>query len=137
MENGIFAYLIVIGTFLFGLYVLIFFVPFGLWIRAINSGIGITLLELIDMKIRRVPPSPIVKSMILAEKEGIDIPMDALEAHSLAGGDVEHVVKGMIMAKNNNVHLSFKEACEMDLARKNLTKDVSPELLGFTNHNSP
>ena len=73
MGNGIFAYLIVIGTFLFGLYVLIFFVPFGLWIRAINSGIGITLLELIDMKIRRVPPSPIVKSMILAEKEGIEL----------------------------------------------------------------
>jgi uncharacterized protein YqfA (UPF0365 family) len=125
MGNGIFAYLIGIGTFLFGLYVLVFFVPLGLWIKALISGLEITLLELIDMKIRRVPPSPIVQSMILAAKEGIDIQMEALEAHCMAGGDVEHVVQGMIVSRNNNVHLSFKEACEKDLARKNLSKDKS------------
>lgn len=127
MGNGILAYLIITGTFLFGLYVLIFFVPFGLWIRAISSGIEITLLELIDMKIRRVAPSPIVKSMILAAKEGLDIQWEALEAHSKAGGDVELVVKAMVMAKDKHVDLSFKEASEKDLARKNLIKDLSQE----------
>jgi len=132
MGNGIFAYLIVIGTFLFGLYVLVFFVPLGLWIKALISGLGITLLELIDMKIRRVPPSPIIKSMILAANAGIDIPMEALEAHCLAGGDVEHVVKGMIMAKRYNVHLSYTEACERDLSRRNIIKDGSQDHVSLT-----
>jgi uncharacterized protein YqfA (UPF0365 family) len=127
MENGIIAYLIFIGTFLFGWYVLVFFVPLGLWIKALIAGLEITLLELIDMKIRRVPPSPIVQSMILAAKEELDIPMEALEAHCLAGGDVELVVKGMIMAKKNNVHFSFTEACEKDLARKKLIKEASQD----------
>jgi len=125
MEIGIFAYLIIIGTFLFGGYILITFVPFGLWIRALISGTGITLLDLIDMKVRRVAPSPIVRSKIMATKAGIDIQMEELEAHSLAGGDVELVVKGMIKAKNKQVHLSFKKACEKDLAKKNLTKEIS------------
>jgi uncharacterized protein YqfA (UPF0365 family) len=125
MEGGIFAYLILIGTFLFGWYVLLYFAPFGLWIRAIISGVRLSLLDLIFMKIRRVAPAPIVRSMILAAKAGLEIQHEALEAHSLAGGNVENVVTGMIIAKNNKVYLSFKEACQMDLASKDLTKEFS------------
>jgi uncharacterized protein YqfA (UPF0365 family) len=125
MENGNFTYLVFIGVFLFGLYILINFVPFGLWVTAKISGVRLSLLDLIYMKIRRVAPAPIVRSMIMATKAGIEIQVEALEAHSMAGGNVENVVTGMIIAKNRNVQLSFKEACQMDLARKDLIKEFS------------
>lgn len=118
MENGIFNYLIVIGLFIFGFYVLFIYVPVGIWCTAKISGLRISLLDLIYMKMCRVAPSPIVKSMIMASKAGIEIQIDALSAHSRAGGNVENVVTEMIIAKNKDKQLSFKEACKKDLARK-------------------
>lgn len=123
MENRIISYVLIIGTFLFGLYVLLFFVPFGLWLKAKISGVPMTLLDLIYLKMCRVAPSPIVKSMILAAKEGIEIQKEALEDHSRAGGNVENVVTGMIIAKRKKAHLSFKEACQLDLTGRKLIKD--------------
>jgi uncharacterized protein YqfA (UPF0365 family) len=120
MENGIFTYLILIGAIVFGVYVLFFFVPFGLWISARIAGIKITLLELVYMKMCRVPPAPIVKSMVMALEASLEIQKDALEAHSLAGGNVEKVVTSMIIAKNKGEYLSFQEACRMDLANTDL-----------------
>ena len=124
MENGIISYLLFTGVFLFGIYVLLSFLPFGLWLTALFSGVRIPLLDLIDMKIRRVAPSPIVRSLIMARKAGIKIRKDDLEAHSLAGGDVENVVNGMIIAAKNKKHLSFSKACQMDLDREDLTKEI-------------
>ena len=118
MGGGIFAILIIIGVFVFGLYVLYFFFPIGIWLRAHISGVRISLLDLIDMKIRRIEPSPIVRSMIMAANAGIEIQKDALEAHSLAGGNVENVMTGIIEAKKKGKHISFKEACKLDLAHK-------------------
>jgi uncharacterized protein YqfA (UPF0365 family) len=124
MEVGILTYLIIIGVSIFGFYILIAFIPFGTWITARISGLRITLLDLIYMKIRRVATAPIIRSMIMAAKAGIDIHMDALEAHSMTGGNVENVVTGMIIARNKNQPLSFNEACKMDLAGKDLTKEI-------------
>lgn len=125
MEDGILTYLLFIGVFLFGLYILIYFVPFRLWVTAIFSGVRVSLLDLIYMKLRRVAPAPVVRAMIMAAKAGIVIQVDALEAHSMAGGNVENVVTGMIIAKKKSVQLSFKEACQMDLDRKDLKKEFS------------
>jgi len=122
MEKEIFTYIIAIGLIIFGFYILFSFVPFGIWLSARISGVKISLLELIYMKMRRIAPSPIVRSMIMAAKAGIEIDKDALEAHSLAGGNVENVVTGMIIAKNRDEQLSYKEACKFDLANKDLTK---------------
>lgn len=123
MESVILTYVILIGVSIFGFYVLCFFFPFGVWLKAIVSGVRIPLLDLIEMKLRRIAPSPIVRSMIMAAKAGIEIQQDALEAHSLAGGNVEHVVTEMINAHNREEHLSFYDACYKDLASKNLTKE--------------
>jgi uncharacterized protein YqfA (UPF0365 family) len=60
----------------------------------------------------------------MAKKAGIVIQSEKLEAHSKAGGNVEKVMKEMIMAKKKHVRLSFKEACEMDLAHKDFTKEI-------------
>ena len=122
MKDGILSYLILIGGSIFGFYILIAFIPFGTWISARISGIRISLLDLIYMKIRRIAPAPIVRSMIMAAKAGIEIPNEALEAHSMAGGNVENVVTGMIASKNKDRKLSFSEACKLDLAGKDLTK---------------
>lgn len=118
--GGIFSYLMVIGVIIFGLYVLCIFVPLGTWFTARISGIKISLLDLIYMKIRRIAPSPIVRSLIMAAKAGIEIKQDDLEAHSMAGGNVENVVAKMIAARKKARELSFKEACKMDLAPKDL-----------------
>ena len=122
MEGGIFTYLIFIGVLIFGVYVLCFFVPLGIWFTAQLSGVRISLIDLIDMKIRRVAPAPIVRSLIMAAKAGIDIQKDSLEAHTMAGGNVENVMKGLIMARNKDMDLSFRVACKLDLAGKDLTK---------------
>ena len=122
MEGGLVTYLIIAGTILFGLYIIVFFVPFGLWITAKVAGVRITLLELIDMKMRRVAPSPIVRSLIMAVKADIEIQLESLEEHSMAGGNVENVITTMIKARNKNKQLSFEEACERDLANEDLTK---------------
>jgi uncharacterized protein YqfA (UPF0365 family) len=79
------------------------------------------------MKIRRVAASPIVKSLILASKAGIEIQPAALEAHSMAGGNVEHVVKRMINAKKSKVQLSFSEACRLDLEQKDSSAEPKGE----------
>lgn len=124
MEDGILAYLIIVGVSIFGFYILIAFIPFGTWITARVSGVRITLLDLIYMKVRRIATAPIVKCMIMAAKAGIDIQKDALEAHSMSGGNVENVVTGMIIARNKNKSLSFNKACKMDLAGKDLSKEI-------------
>ena len=124
MEGDIFSYLILTGVFIFGFYVLFAFVPFGIWLTAQISGVSISLLELINMKICRLAPYAIVRAMILAAKADMEIDKDDLKAHSRVGGDVENVVKGMIAAKKNNKDLSFKKACELDLAHADLTEEL-------------
>jgi len=117
MEDGNFTNLYIVLAVLFGLLILFYVLPLGLWIMAKISGVKLSLLELTFMKMRRVAIVPIVKSMIMAAKAGLDIQKDELEAHSLAGGNVEKVVTTMIQAKNKKEHISFKEACRMDLAK--------------------
>ena len=118
MEEGIVMYLILAGVFLFGLYVLIFLLPLGLWLKARISGVHITLLDLINMKVCRIPPSTVVEAMIMAVRSGIEINIEALEAHCKAGGNVENVLRQMILARDKNKKLSFHEACQLDLTGK-------------------
>lgn len=124
MKEGIVGYLLIIGVFIFGFYVLLFSVPLGLWLKARFSGVRITLLDLINMKVCRVPPATVVEAMIMAAKSGIEIKNEALEDHCKAGGNVEHVIRLMIQAKEKNKSLSFEEACEMDLAGRDLINEV-------------
>ena len=68
------------------------FVPVGLWITAFFSGIKIKISTLIGMRLRRVAPSRFVNPLIKATKAGLDIDINELEAHYLAGGNVNIVV---------------------------------------------
>ncbi|MFV0336695.1 MAG: flotillin-like protein FloA [Chthoniobacterales bacterium] len=97
---------------------------FGVWFRARVSGAPVTLGSLIGMHFRRVPLGTIVDNRITAVKAGIDIPTDLLEAHFLAGGNVNHVVLSLIAASKSHIDLDFNRACAIDLAIKGTSKTV-------------
>lgn len=106
--------------------VIIFFwmVPLRLWFIAILNGVHISLVQLILMRWRRVPPEMIVNSMITATKAGIKLNRDQLEAHFLAGGHVKPVVSALISAEKANISLDFKAATAIDLAGRNVLEAI-------------
>ncbi len=102
----------------------LYFVPVALWFQAIVSGVRISLLQLIVMRFRKVPPSTIVNAMITSKKAGLDISRDDLEAHYLAGGNVNSVVNALISADKANINLDFKTATAIDLAGRDVLEAV-------------
>ena len=100
------------------------FVPIGLWITALFSGVKISILTLMGMRIRRVRPTRIVNPMIKATKAGITLAIDKLEAHLLAGGDVDTVVDALIAAQRANINLEFERAAAIDLAGRDVLEAV-------------
>ncbi|MCB0505782.1 MAG: flotillin-like protein FloA, partial [Cyclobacteriaceae bacterium] len=100
------------------------FVPVNLWITAVFSGVKVGLFELVFMRIRKVPPSIIVNSMITATKAGVPVTTTDLETHYLAGGHVPSVIKALISADKANIDLGFKQAAAIDLAGRDVFEAV-------------
>lgn len=107
----------------------LYLVPIPLWIAAWASGAYAGLFTLIAMRLRRVPPTTIVTARISAVKAGIDISLNDLEAHFLAGGNVVRVVNAMISADKANIPLPFKRAAAIDLAGRNVLEAVQMSVL--------
>jgi uncharacterized protein YqfA (UPF0365 family) len=105
-------------------FVVIYFVPVGLWVAALASGAKVGIGELIAMRLRRVPPQQIVNPRISAVKAGLDIPTDQLEAHFLAGGNVSQVVLALISADKAGIALTFPRAAAIDLAGRDVLEAV-------------
>jgi uncharacterized protein YqfA (UPF0365 family) len=114
--------LVVLGAML--LMTLAWAVPVGLWIAAIASGVRVKLPSLVGMRLRKVSPPGIVLPLISATKAGIDLDTDSLEAHFLAGGNVERVVKALISADKANIELPFRQAAAIDLAGRDVLDAV-------------
>ncbi|GMV44884.1 MAG: UPF0365 protein [Pseudomonadota bacterium] len=108
---------------------LLYLVPIPLWIAAWASGAYVGLFTLIGMRLRRVPPSTVVNARISAVKAGLDISVNDLEAHFLAGGNVVRVVNAMISADKANIPLPFKRAAAIDLAGRNVLEAVQMSVL--------
>jgi uncharacterized protein YqfA (UPF0365 family) len=102
------------------LWLFFYYVPIGLWITAIFSGVPIGIGALIGMRFRKVPPTVIVNAMINATKAGLTIDRNALEAHFLAGGNVPNVVNALISADKANIPLDFNMATAIDLAGRDV-----------------
>ncbi len=117
-------YLIIIAGAVILLWILLYFIPIALWFRALVSGVRISLLQLIFMRWRKVPPPVIVQSMIEAYKAGINLNRDEMEAHYLAGGHVPQVVHALVSASKANIDLSFKMATAIDLAGRDVFQAV-------------
>lgn len=115
--------LIAFIAFIF-LLLLLYFVPIGLWITAIFADVKVTIGELIGMRIRKVPPSVIVNSLITANKAGLKLTTSDLETHYLAGGNVPNVIRALISADKANITLSFKQATAIDLAGRDVFEAV-------------
>ena len=109
---------------LFGLWIIFYFIPVGLWFSALLSGVRISLLQLVFMRWRKVPPSIIVTAMITSTKAGLSLTRDELEAHYLAGGRVKLVVNALISADKANIPLNFKSATAIDLAGRDVFEAV-------------
>ncbi len=112
-----------------GLALLLYLVPIPLWIAAWASGAYVGLMTLIGMRLRRVPPTTVVTARISAVKAGLDISINDLEAHFLAGGNVVRVVNAMISADKANIPLPFKRAAAIDLAGRNVLEAVQMSVL--------
>lgn len=100
------------------------FIPVGLWISAWAAGVKVPIWTLVGMRLRRVPPHRIVMPLIKAEKAGMDVSIDKLEAHYLAGGNVDRVVDALIAAHRAQIDLSFERAAAIDLAGRNVLEAV-------------
>lgn len=109
---------------LFLLWILFYFVPVGLWFTALVSDVRISLLQLVLMRWRKVPPRIIVSSLITSTKAGLSLRRDDLEAHYLAGGHVQEVVNALISAEKANIKLNFKTATAIDLAGRDVLEAV-------------
>ena len=100
------------------------FVPLGLWISALAAGVHVSITTLIGMKIRRVPPARIINPMIKGFKAGINVPINKLEAHYLAGGNVDRVMNALIAAQRADIPLEFERAAAIDLAGRDVLQAV-------------
>ena len=130
-----FTLIIIIFLGIVFFFVFLYFVPVNLWITAVFSNVRVSLIELIFMRIRKVPPSIIVNSLITATKAGLTIAEDEnemrrplrtqeLETHFLAGGNVPQVIKALISADKANINLTFKQATAIDLAGRDVFEAV-------------
>ncbi|MCF6461795.1 flotillin-like protein FloA [Clostridium sp. Cult1] len=122
---GSYVFTVGIALLIIILVILFFtFIPVGLWITAYFSGVKIKIGTLIGMRLRRVIPSRIVNPMIKATKAGLTIGVDKLEAHYLAGGNVNTLVDALIAAQRANIPLEFERAAAIDLAGRNVLEAV-------------
>lgn len=120
-----FSWIIIVVASIIGLWIILYFIPIGLWFTALLSGVRISLLQLILMRWRKVPPTVIVRSMIEAHKAGLgSIVRDEVEAHYLAGGHVEQVIHALVSASKANIELSFQMATAIDLAGREVLEAV-------------
>ncbi len=117
--------LLLIGAAVFiAVALLLYFVPIGLWITALFSGVRVGLGTLIGMRLRKVNPAEIIRPLISATKADIELDIGQMEAHVLAGGGVGQVVDALISADRANIDLPWKRATAIDLAGRDVLEAV-------------
>ena len=123
-QFGLVAIVLVIFGIIILLSLLNYFVPVGLWITAYFSGVRVNLGSMIGMRLRKVPPTSIISPLINATKAGLMLKVTELEAHFLAGGNVNRVVNALISADKANLGLTFQRATAIDLAGRDVLEAV-------------
>lgn len=122
--DPIVSFLIIAVLIIILLSVFLSFFPFMLWISALASGVRISIITLVAMRLRRVVPSRIVNPLIKATKAGLGLNINQLESHFLAGGNVDRVVNALIAAQRANIPLQFERAAAIDLAGRDVLQAV-------------
>lgn len=123
---------IIVGAFILLIF-LLSFIPIGLAISAVASGVHVSLFQLAGMRFRKVTPARIVNPLIKATKAGLDLSMNKMEAHYLAGGNIDRVVNALIASQRAGISLDFEQACAIDLAGRDVLTavqmSVSPKVI--------
>ncbi|MCL2766506.1 MAG: flotillin-like protein FloA [Peptococcaceae bacterium] len=129
----IIAPLLIFFIVLIGIVTLFSFIPVGLWISALAAGVRVGIFTLVGMRLRRVPPARIVNPLIKADKAGLSMTVNELEAHYLAGGNVDRVINALIAAERAAIPLAFERAAAIDLAGREVfhavQMSVNPKVL--------
>jgi uncharacterized protein YqfA (UPF0365 family) len=125
MADSQLLFIVAIGLgAVFAIWLIFYFIPVGIWFKALVSGVRISLLQLVIMRWRKVPVTIIVNSLIAGTKAGLTLNRNALEAHFLAGGNVTRVVNALISADKANMKLDFQTATAIDLAGRDVLEAV-------------
>lgn len=122
--DSLITLLVVLALAFVALSIFLSFVPLGLWIAALAANVRVGILTLVGMRLRRVPPTKIVNPLIKAVKAGLDVDVNKLEAHYLAGGNVDRVVNALIAAHRAAIPLAFEQAAAIDLAGRDVLQAV-------------
>ncbi|WP_146335246.1 flotillin-like protein FloA [Bacillus licheniformis] len=124
MDPSTLFLLLIIAAGIILLAVFFTFVPVMLWISALAAGVKISIFTLIGMRLRRVIPNRVVNPLIKAHKAGLDVAINQLESHYLAGGNVDRVVNALIAAQRANIELTFARCAAIDLAGRDVLEAV-------------
>jgi len=119
------VYVIIAVVALIFLWIFFYFVPMGLWVSALAAGVPVGPVTLIGMRLRKVNPHRVIVPMIAAWKAGLKLSVSDLEAHYLAGGNVERVARALISADKANIDLAFQRAAAIDLAGRDVYDAVA------------
>jgi len=126
-------YIVIAAAALVLLWIFFYFVPVGLWVSALAAGVPLGPMTFIGMRLRKVNPHKVVFPMIAAWKAGIKLSVSELEAHFLAGGNVERVARALISADKAEIPLNFQRAAAIDLAGRDVldavTMSVNPRVI--------
>jgi uncharacterized protein YqfA (UPF0365 family) len=129
VETGAFGAIGLLLLALVAVIVFLYLIPVRLWVAAWSSGAYVGLFTLVGMRLRRVPPGTVVTARIGSVKAGLDISINDLEAHYLAGGNVVRVVNALISADKANIPMSFKRAAAIDLAGRDVLEAVKMSVI--------
>ncbi|MDN4620501.1 flotillin-like protein FloA [Paenibacillus sp. PsM32] len=124
MSTSVLSILFIVVVAIIILSVFFSFFPVMLWISAVASGVRVSIITLVAMRLRRVTPSRIVNPQIKAHKAGLGLDMNQLESHYLAGGNVDRVVNALIAAQRAEIPLEFERAAAIDLAGRDVLQAV-------------
>jgi len=125
MDSGALVIILVFFAIIVFMVLFTYFIPVGLWITAYFAGVKVNIFkDLVGMRLRKVPPRAIVVPKISATKAGLEVDLDRMEAHFLAGGDVHNVILSLISADKANIPLTFERATAIDLAGRDVLEAV-------------
>lgn len=117
-------YLLIIALGIVFVSLFLYYIPVGLWITALVSGVRVSIGQLFAMRLRKVPPTLIVNALITSTKAGLNITRSDLETHFMAGGNVNNVIRALISADKASIPLDFKLATAIDLAGRDVSDAV-------------
>ena len=124
LEGASIGVWIVLAIVLFVIILMFAFVPVNLWFRCLVSGTYVNMFKLVGMRLRKVNTAMVVDAYINARKAGLDINIDHLETHAMAGGNVSSVVAALISAHSAKINLPVEVAKAIDLAGRDVLKAV-------------